>query len=203
MWVKEKYCNKGLIKKIYFKLIIIYFCFFLNSISYANFQEDLFQKLKETKTLSFDFIQKIAEKEEIGNCFIKYPLLLKCNYENLKKKSIISNGKTLAVIKKKYKKIYYYPVEKTPLFLILRKDKILNLIKKYQPTTIDSNTVVYEFIEKNSNKIKIYFDKNSLEFKGWETKDAYSNIVKFSIINTRTNISITEDFFNIPKEKDL
>ena len=57
-----------------------------------------------TKTLSFDFKQKIAEKEEIGNCYIKYPLLMKCNYKNSKQKSIIANGKTIVVIKKNIKK---------------------------------------------------------------------------------------------------
>ena len=29
---------------------------------------------------------------------------MKCNYQNLKQKTVISNGKTVAVIKKKYKK---------------------------------------------------------------------------------------------------
>ena len=46
---------------------------------------------------------------------------MKCNYKNLKQKTIISNGKTVAIIKKKYKKIYYYPIKATPLFFILKK----------------------------------------------------------------------------------
>ena len=77
--------------------------------------------MEATNTLSFDFRQKIAEKEEIGKCYIKYPLLMKCDYEDLKKKSVISNGRTVAIIKKKYKKIYYYPIKTTPLFTILKK----------------------------------------------------------------------------------
>ena len=54
-----------------------------------------------------------------------------------------------------------------------------------------------------TNKIKIFFDKNSLEFKGWETKDAYSNDVSFVINNLKTNEKISDDFFKIPEEKDL
>jgi len=175
---------------------------FINN-SQANLKEKLINKLQETKTLSFDFIQKIAENEEIGNCFIKYPLLMRCNYEDQKKKSIISNGKTVAVIKKKYKKIYYYPIKSTPLFIILKKEKILNLIKNNKPTKISLDIIEYEFIEKNSNKLRIFFDKNTLEFKGWETKDAYSNVVNFLIINLETNVKINSDFFKIPKEDDL
>ena len=192
-----------MIKKLYFITITIFFFLCSIGISYANLQEKLVNKLKETKTLSFDFIQKIAEKEEIGKCFIKYPLMMKCDYEDFKKKTIISDGKTIAIIKKKYKKIYYYPIEKTPLFIILEKEKILNLIKNNKPADIDLTTVEYEFIGKKSSKLKLFFDKNSLELKGWETTDSYSNKVKFSIINLETNVIITNDSFKIPKEKDL
>ena len=95
------------------------------NISFADLQKKLINKITATKTLSFNFKQKIAQKVEYGNCYIKYPLLMKCVYKNLKQKSVISNGKTVAIIKKKYKKIYYYPIKTTPLFIILQKSKIL------------------------------------------------------------------------------
>jgi len=139
----------------------------------------------------------------MGSCVIKYPLLMKCDYENFKQKSIISNGKTVVIIKKKYKKIYYYPVKATPLFTILQKSKILNLVRNNRPTKINSSLIEFEFIEKKSNKLKIFFDKTTLEFKGWETKDAYSNNVSFIIKNLKTNTQIVDDFFKIPREEDL
>ena len=202
MLVKEKFYRFSLIKKL--NIIFFTFFFYLSFVnsSQANFQEKLINKYKTIDTLSFDFTQKIGEKVEFGNCYIKYPSLMRCEYPK-KKKSIIVNGKTVAIIKKKYKKIYYYPIKNTLLFTILKKEKILDLIKNNGPTQITSNIIEYEFIEKNLNKVKIFFDKNSFEFKGWETKDAYSNVVSFEIINLETNIIITNDFFKIPKEKDL
>ena len=176
---------------------------FSASVSLADLQKDLINKLTAIKTLSFDFKQKISDKEEIGNCFIKYPLLMKCNYQNLKQKTIISNGKTVAIIKKKYKKIYYYPIKLTPLFFILKKEKIINLIRKNQPTEINAGLIEFEFIDQKTNKVKILFDKNSLEFKGWKTKDVYSNNVSFTINNLKINNQIVDDFFKIPKEEDL
>ena len=71
---------------------------------------------------------------------------MRCNYQNAKKKIIISNGKTVAIIKKKYKKIYYYPIKTTPLFFILKKEKIINLIRSTKPSLEDSNFIVFEFI---------------------------------------------------------
>ena len=190
-------------KKSFFLLNIFFIYLFSVSVSLADLQKNLINKLTAIKTLSFDFKQKISDKEEIGNCFIKYPLLMKCNYQNLKQKTIISNGKTVAVIKKKYKKIYYYPIKLTPLFFILKKEKIINLIRKNQPTEINADLIEFEFIDQKTNKVKILFDKNSLEFKGWKTKDVYSNNVSFTINNLKINNQIIDDFFKIPKEEDL
>ena len=186
-----------MIKKLFF-LINIFFVYLLStSSSSADLQKNLINKLTTTRTLSFDFKQKISDKEEVGNCFIKYPFLMKCNYQNLKQKMIISNGKTVAVIKKKYKKIYYYPIKATPLFFILEKKKIINLIRKTQPIEINSSLVEFVFIDEKTNKVKIFFDK------GWKTKDAYSNNVSFTINNLKINDKIIDDFFKIPKEEDL
>ena len=192
-----------MIKKIIFlfKIFVIYF--FSINISFADLQKNLVNKITATKTLSFSFKQKIAEKEEVGSCIIKYPLLMKCDYENFKQKSVISNGKTVAVIKKKYKKIYYYPIKTTPLFTILQKEKILNIIRHNKPNKINSSLIEFELIRKKASKLKIFFDKNTLEFKGWKTKDAYSNNVSFIISNLQTNKIIKDEFFKIPKEEDL
>ena len=192
-----------MIKKLFFLLNILFIYLFSVNVSLADLQKNLINKLTATKTLSFDFKQKISDKEETGNCFIKYPLLMKCNYQNLKQKTIISNGKTVAVIKKKYKKIYYYPIKATPLFFILKKENIINLIRKNRPTKKNSTLIEFEFVDKKKNRVKILFDENSLEFRGWETKDAYSNNVSFIINNLKTNNKIIDDFFKIPREEDL
>ena len=183
-------------------MLIIFFYLFSFSYSQANFKEKLIDKLKTTNTLSFDFIQIIGKKKEIGNCYIKYPLFMKCEYPK-KKKSIIANGKKVAIIKRRYKKIYYYPLKKTPLFYLLKKENILNLIENYEPTVIDTNTIEYELVGDNSNKLKIFFDKDSLDFLGWKTTDTYSNEVSFFLKNIKVNITIENKIFKIPQIEDL
>ena len=188
--------------KIKLNLLAIFFYFFLLNISQANFQEQLINKYKEINTLSFDFTQKIGDKIEIGNCYIKYPLLMKCEYPK-KKKIIIANGKTLAIVKNRYKKIYQYPLKKTALFFILNKENILNIIQNYEPSNINNDVIEYELTNSKSNKINIFFDKNSLLLSGWKTIDAYSNEVNFLIENIETNIFVENKIFKIPKEEDL
>jgi len=192
-----------LIKKIFFIIYFFSIYLFFPVSSFSDIKKDLINKLNQTKTLSFDFEQTIADKTEIGTCFIKYPLLMKCNYKNLKEKIIISNGKTLAVIKKKYKKIYFYPLKSTPLYFILKKDKIINLIKENKLYQTNLKLIKFEFFEKNKNKIEIFFDKNTLNLKGWKTKDNYSNNVEFKIKNLKINNQIVDEFFQIPEESSL
>tara|TARA_B100000315_G_C14398212_1_gene505230 strand:+ start:299 stop:874 length:576 start_codon:yes stop_codon:yes gene_type:complete len=191
-----------LTKKFNITLVTIFFYLFFTNYSQANFKDKLINKLKTTNTLYFNFIQTIGEKKERGNCHIKYPLLMKCEYPK-KKKIIIANGKKFAIVQKRYKKIYHYPLKKTPLFYLLKKENILNLVQNYEPTTIDSSIIKYELVDNNSNKLKIFFGKNSLELLGWKTTDAYSNEVSFFLKNTETNILIKNEIFKIPREEDL
>ena len=185
---------------IFFLTLTFYLSF--SNISKANFQEELINKYKTINTLYFDFSQKIGEKIEFGNCYIKYPLRMKCEYTK-KKKVIITNGKRFAIIKKRYKKIYHYPLKKTPLFYLLNKENILDLITNYKPSKITSDTIEYEFIDNNSNKLNVFFNKNSLQLAGWRTIDAYSNEVNFLIKNVKVNVLIEDKIFKIPREDDL
>ena len=185
-----------------FTLLTILFYLFFISNAHANLQEKLINKYKTINTLFFDFTQIIGDKVELGSCYIKYPLLMKCEYPK-KKKSIIANGKKLAIIKRRYKKIYHYPLRKTALFYILNKENILNIIQHYEPSDMNANTIEYELTDSNSNTIYIFFNKNSLLLSGWKTIDAYSNEVSFLIKNIETNIFIENKIFKIPKEEDL
>jgi outer membrane lipoprotein-sorting protein len=191
-----------LIKKLNFIFSFFFFYLIIINISEANFEKKLLNKYKSINTLSFEFTQKIGDKVEFGNCLIKYPLLMKCDYPK-KKKNIISNGKKLVIVKRRYKKIYYYSLKKTPLFQLLDKKNILNLIKDSKPILIDSNVIGYELINANKSKINIFFDKKSLDISGWKTTDSYSNEVNFLIRNIEKNIPIENKIFNIPREEDL
>ncbi len=189
-------------KKINFFLLIIISYLFSINYSHSNSQQELINKYKSINTMYFNFTQKIGDKIEIGNCYIKYSLFMNCEYPK-KKKNIITNGKKLAVVKRRYKKIYHYPLRKTPLFYLLNKENILNLLENNKPKSINSNIIEYKLIDSNSNEINIFFEKNQLHLVGWKTIDAYSNEVSFVIKNVKINIPIKDKIFRIPKEEDL
>ena len=127
---------------------------------------------------------------------------MKCEYPK-KKKSIIANGKKFAIIKKRYKKIYHYPLKKTPLFYLLEKNNFLDLVKNYKPSKIGPDIIEYKVVDKNSSELKIFFEESSLNLLGWRTLDSYSNEVIFNIRNIKENLLIKNDFFDIPNQEDL
>ena len=202
MLVKEKFYNYFLKKKYITIFLSIFLYFFSSGLSYSSFQEDLANKYKTINTLSFNFTQTVGDKIETGNCYIKYSLLMNCEYPK-KKKFIIVDGKKFAIVKKRYKKIYFYPLKKTPLFFLLDKGKILNLVENYKPINVEKDIMEYEVLGKKSSKVKIFFSKKSLDLLGWKTIDAYSNEVNFIIEDLKINLLIEENTFKIPKEEDL
>lgn len=189
-------------KKILISIVFFVF-FFPISLAHAELKEKLINNIKNTQTLFFNFKQKISENVEVGNCYIKYPMLIKCDYNDSFKKRLISNGKTLAIIQRRYKKIFYYRLKNTPLYFILDKKFLINFIEKNEPTNISNFSIEFEIRTKNKKKIIIIFDRDSLNLKGWNTSDLYNNKVEFSILNLKTNILIDNNNFKIPKEEDL
>ena len=190
-------------KKKYHLLIkvLIIFSFLSNSV-YAELKDELIKKIQDTNTLSFKFKQNIANKIETGDCIIKYPKLIKCDYNDSYKKRLISNGKTLVIIQRRYKKIFYYPLSTTPLYFILDKKLLVDFINNNKAVVLDGLLLKYEILEKNK-KFIIFFDKNTLNLKGWKTEDIYKNTVNFSITNLKINIPVDNNLFKIPAPDNL
>ena len=189
-------------KKIHLLIYILFLSFLFIKFSNAEIKKELIKKIENTDTLTFEFKQKIDSRTETGDCVIKYPKLLRCDYEDKYKKRLISNGKTLAVIQRKYKKIFYYPLKTTPLYFILDKEYLLNFLSKNDPILIDDILIKF-VIKENNNLLEIFFEKNSKNLKGWRTKDIYKNDVEFLIINLETNIPANKKLFEIPFDGEL
>ena len=70
------------------KIILIFFLLSLFNYSYGSNKNEIINNFKKIDNISFDFKQHINDKVEEGNCIIKYPKKIYCNYNNIKKKNI-------------------------------------------------------------------------------------------------------------------
>ena len=178
--------------RIFLVNLIILFSFNLN----ANEKSKILAQLEDLNSLEFTFNQVINDKIEDGNCLLEFPGKLKCNYFDDKKKELIINNKKLTVTQKRYEKTYHYPISKSPFLNILYKEKLLEIVKSGK---LESTDQVIKLVYLEVNKITVFFDKNTLDLKGWQIIDQYNNNIKFSLIIVSKNDDFKKDTFKVPE----
>ena len=176
------------------RLLLIFFFTFLIFNSKADNRDKIIKNLNDTLNFSFQFEQNINGKIESGNCTIEYPKKMYCVYDQ-NNKILVSNGKSLVI--KTISSYYRYPLKNTPLNLILDKNFLINKIYTLEENIIDKSYVNYTIIE-NGNKIDIFFDINSLELIGWQTKDIYQNSAFTLLSSISKNQNIEKKLFRLP-----
>ena len=179
---------------------IFFLFFFLNifNTSIASIKSEIINNFKKIDNLSFDFKQVIEEKSEKGKCVIQYPKKIHCNYDNLKKKLIVSNGNSLVIKNQNGKEYFRYLLKQTSLELILNKNLLIKKIKELDGKIIEEKYYVF-YIKNNENKINIFFDKNTYDLVGWQMEDIYQNLVITFIYNLVKNSNIDQKLFILPK----
>ena len=93
---------------------------------------------------------------------------------------------------------YIYSLKRTPLELILDKDYLISQIKNLNGRIIDNKYLNFTLLNKD-NKINIFFDKQTLNLRGWQTEDVYQNLVITFISKVKTNQKIDKNIFKLPK----
>ena len=176
-------------------LIIIFFVLTFNS--NAEIKEKIIQNLNNTKNLDFKFEQNVNGKIENGNCTIEYPIKIFCEYARSNNKILVSNGKSLVI--KTISSYYRYPLEKTPLNVILDKNILINKIKSLEERTIDNNLINFTILE-NNNEISIFFDKQTYDLIGWQNTDMYQNFNITFLSSIRKNRVLSKNLFHLPTQ---
>ncbi|MDB4594415.1 outer membrane lipoprotein carrier protein LolA [Candidatus Pelagibacter sp.] len=175
-----------------------YFLIFLIFISntQASNKDKIIENLQNTKNLNFEFEQNINGKIENGNCTIQYPKKIYCKYLK-NNKILVSNGKSLVI--KTITSFYRYPLQKTPLNLILDKNYLIKKIYNLEEKIVN-NTQINFTIYENDNKIDIFFDNKTFYLIGWQTKDIYQNINFTYLSSIQVNQQIKKDLFKLPSQ---
>ena len=178
--------------KYYF--IFIFFILFSNA--QASNKIKIIKNLNNIENLIFKFEQNINGKVENGNCIIQYPKKIYCKYVK-NNKILVSNGKSLII--KTVTSFYRYPLDKTPLNLILDKQFLIEKIANLKEKKLDKNYINFEIIE-NDNKINIFFNDKTFNLVGWQTKDIYQNVNVTYLSLVQKNQQIDKNLFKLPRQ---
>ena len=179
------------------KLILIILLSIIVTKSFSSEKDEVKRNLNQIDNLSFDFEQNINGKIEKGNCTIQYPKKIYCEYDLSNKKILVSNGNSLVI---KSKTSYYlYPIESTPLNLILDKEFLLEKISIMEERLIDDKFINYRFTEDN-NEINIFFNKDDYNLIGWQTIDIYQNLNITYLSSIIKNQKLKKNLFKLPDQ---
>tara|TARA_B100000989_G_scaffold51812_1_gene34511 strand:+ start:98 stop:646 length:549 start_codon:yes stop_codon:yes gene_type:complete len=177
-------------------IVIILYLALITNVKASN-KEKIIENLKGIKNLDFKFEQNINGNIENGNCTIKYPKKIFCEYARSNNKILVSNGKSLVV--KTITSYYRYPLEKTPLNFILDKNFLISKINNSKERIVDGSLINYTIIEKDI-EINIFFNKKTFDLIGWQNTDVYQNFNITFISSIRKNRVITNDIFKLPSQ---
>ena len=181
------------------KYLIFFFIFFFNINVHSSTNLKIINHLENINSLQFKFTQKIDNnKIEKGECIILYPKKIFCEYNDIYNKILVSNGKSLVINSDKIKNYYRYPLDKTPLNFILDKKFLISKMNEVE----DDNNYPFYYVfnfKYESNLIKVFFNKESLDLMGWETKDIYQNIIQTFLSDININVDVKEEIFSIQK----
>ena len=178
----------------YFKIFIILILFSENLS--ANEKDQIVAQLNNLNSLESTFDQMVNDKTEKGSCLLEFPGKLKCDYFDDKKKELIINKKRLAITQKRYNKTYYYPISKSPFLNILYKDKLLEIVRSGE---VELSDQIIKLIYLSENEITVFFDKKTLDLKGWKIIDQYNNNINFSLNIIARNDVFKKGTFKIPE----
>ena len=179
------------------RYFLIFFLFVSTSNSNAEIKDKIVQNLRNTENLDFKFEQNINGKIENGNCTIQYPKKIFCEYARSSNKILVSNGKSLVI--KTRTSYYRYPLEKTPLNLILDKNFLINKIYDLKERVVDNSLINFTIFDGNS-EINIFFDNQTYNLVGWQNTDIYQNFNITFLSSIRKNRVLSKNLFEIPSQ---
>ncbi len=163
----------------------------------ANVKKKIIQNLETTDNLTFNFEQNVNGKTENGHCALSYPQKIFCKYNLKNGKILVSNGESIVI--KTNSSYYFYPLERTPLYLILNKNFLINKIKNLDERILDDKFINFKFFEKDF-EVNIFFDYNSLDLIGWQTTDIYQNLSITFLASVKKNQKLNSNLFILPKQ---
>ena len=178
------------------KFFLVLFIILFSSNSSASQKDKIVDLLNKLNSLEFTFNQMVNEKIENGSCLLEFPGKLKCEYFDKKQKELVINNKRLAITQKRYNKTYHYPISKSPFLNILYKDKLLEIVKSGEIKVTDK---IIKLVYLDDNEITVFFDKKTLDLKGWQIIDQYNNNINFSLNIVAKNDIFKKDTFKVPE----
>lgn len=163
--------------------------------------------LNSISTLEGEFVQ--VDPDGVlseGQFYIHRPGRIRFEYREPNPALVISDGFWVGVVDKRYDQVNRYPLDETPLNLIL-KDGI-NLanegaVQRIERSDGQMRVVAQDPKRRDQGSITMVFADNPLELRQWIVDDSEGGATTVALSSTRANIPASPENFVIPESARL
>ena len=154
-----------------------------------------------TKTMNGEFIQTAPNGDTLqGYFFIERPGKIRFYYSKPSYTDIISDGKTLSIEDRKLKTQDIYPLNKTPLRVLLSERLDLARDSRVRQASI-ADDIVSVVVEQESlfgdGILTLIFDRETSVLRQWTIRDANGNDTTITVFNVELGKPIKPSVFEI------
>lgn len=158
--------------------------------------------LNSISTLEGDFVQ--VDPDGIlseGHFFMSRPGRIRFEYEEPNPALVIADGSFVGIVDKRYDQVNRYPLDDTPLNLILRENVNLGREGAVQGIEVSEGQMRVRAQDPDHperGSITMIFGANPLELRQWIIDDPQSGATTVALSNMRSNVQIAPSQFVIP-----
>ena len=159
--------------------------------------------LNSISTLEGEFVQ--VDPDGVlseGEFYISRPGRIRFEYRQPNPALVISDGLWVGVVDKRYDQVNRFPLDQTPLNLILKSD--INLadegaVRRIERSEGQMRIVAIEPGQEDRGSITMVFADNPLELRQWIVDDNEGGATTVALSSTRANIPARPENFVIPE----
>jgi outer membrane lipoprotein-sorting protein len=170
------------------------------AVAAASSPQKIADHFSSVKTLTGEFVQFGPRGEQTGGTFyISRPGKIRFNYEKPSPIRVVADGKSVVVNNKKLDTWDLYPLNKTPLKLLLSENIELTgeRIKSVKEDPDLTTIVMGDKSVFGNSTITLMFDPSNFDLKQWTITDAQGLDTTVMIFNTKSGVNFDPKLFDI------
>ena len=163
--------------------------------------------LNSISTLEGEFVQ--VDPDGVlseGQFYIHRPGRIRFEYRQPNPALVIADGFWVGVVDKRYDQVNRYPLNETPLNLILKDDIDLaneGAVQRIERSDGQMRIVAQDPQRRDNGSITMVFADNPLELRQWIVDDTQGRATTVALSSTRANIPAAPENFVIPESARL
>ncbi|MGB7405996.1 MAG: outer-membrane lipoprotein carrier protein LolA [Pacificimonas sp.] len=172
---------------------------------------ELTRHLEATDTMTATFTQTAASGAQTkGKLYLERPGKIRFQYERGVPLLVVADGKSLSVVDYEVRQVQRYPINKTPLSVLLDPEADLAEFARVKSSSRDALTI--EARDRKNPEygiITLYFDRDGaapgdLSLAGWNVVDAQGNTTRVALSDIKFNVKVPKNAFrfNDPRRPD-